>query len=452
MIRAIDSLAVRTAVVAVVGIVVVHVLSLWTYEHAMERERHVAHAVRLADQLVSLRRSLAAAAPEGREEVAHELSGGAIDAHWSREAMAVAGPHATEVAQRLAEEVRTLAPDLQPQDVLVGAGADPHLSLVAVRLPDGSWLNARLFASAPQTAGSHGSLLSTTLMAAGVLLLSLAIAGWLTRPLRAMARTVAASPPAAPLMRLPETGPKEVRELAHAFNGMQARIAGLIALRTQALAAVSHDLRTPMTRLRFRLEDVGDPALRNAMAGDIAEMEQMVDATLSYLRGEAGDEPVRPLDLVALVETIVDDARDRGLSADLSAPPRLVVAGRLVSLKRMVSNLLENALVYGGAAHVTLVEEGAEAVLAVRDEGPGIPEDQLAAVLEPFVRLEASRSRSTGGVGLGLTIARTVAEAHGGTLTLANGAGGGLVATVRLPGMRADQPQSPTDRTTRAQA
>lgn len=438
MIRALDSLAMRTAVVAVLGIVVVHVLSLWTYEHAMERQRHAAHAVRLADQLVSLRRSLAAVAPESREDVAHDLSGGAIDAHWSREAMAAAGARSTEDAQRLSDEVRTLAPELHAGDVLVSAGADPHLSLVAVRLPDGSWLNARLFASAPQAPGAHGSLLSTTLMAAGVLLLSLAIAAWLTRPLRAMARTVAALPPAAPLVRLPETGPKEVRELAHAFNGMQARIAGLVERRTQALAAVSHDLRTPMTRLRFRLEDVNDPALRRAMAEDIAEMEQMVDATLSYLRGEASEEPVRPLDLVALVETIVDDARDRGLCADLSAPPRFVAAGRLVSLKRMVSNLVENALTYGGSAQVTLTDEGAGAVLAVRDHGPGIPEDQLAAVLEPFVRLEASRSRATGGVGLGLTIARTVAEAHGGTLTLANAPDGGLIATVRLPKVQAE--------------
>jgi signal transduction histidine kinase len=188
-----------------------------------------------------------------------------------------------------------------------------------------------------------------------------------------------------------------------------------------------------MTRLRFRMEEVADPVLRAAMAADVAEMEQMVDATLSYLRGEASEEPVRPLDLVALVETLVDDARDRGRAADLAAPPHLVVAGRLVSLKRMVSNLLENAILYGGAAHVVLAEEGGEAVLTVRDEGPGIPEAQLTAVLEPFVRLESSRSRSTGGVGLGLSIARAVAAVHGGTLTLANGEGGELVAAVRLP-------------------
>ncbi|MEW6123238.1 MAG: ATP-binding protein [Pseudomonadota bacterium] len=439
MIRALDSLAARTAVVAVAGIVVVHVLSLWTYEHALERERHAVHAVRLADQLAAARRTVAAAPVEGREDVAHDLSGGTLDAHWGREPLAAPGP--SEAGARLAADLRALAPDLGPSDIIVGGGDDPHLSLVALRLPDGSWLNARLFASAPQAGGTHGSLLSTSLMAAGVLLLSLAIAAWVTRPLRSMARRVAAASPAAPLARLPETGPREVRELAHAFNGMQARIAGLIERRTVALAAVSHDLRTPMTRLRFRLEEVADPVLRDAMAADVEEMQQMVDATLSYLRGESEAEPLRPLDLVALVETIVDDARDRGLKADLSAPARLVLPGRLLGLKRAVSNLVENALAYGGAAHVTLADDGAEAVVTVRDDGPGIPEDQLGAVLEPFVRLDASRSRATGGVGLGLTIAHEVVSAHGGTLTLANDPEGGLRVTLRLP--KAGPPSPP---------
>lgn len=434
MIRALDSLALRTAVVAVLGIVVVHVLSLWTYEHALERERHAAHAMRLADQLVALRRSLAAVPPPQREELAHELSGGAIDAHWSLQAMAIAGPGAQESGARLSADVRALAPEMGPADVVVGGGADPHLSLVALRLPDGSWLNASLFLSGPPAGGAqHGSLLSTTLMAAGVLLLSLAIAAWLTRPLRAMARAVAEVPPDAPGAVLPETGPREVRELAHAFNAMQARIAQLVERRTQALAAVSHDLRTPMTRLSFRLEEVPDASLRAAMAADVAEMEQMVDATLSYLRGEARAEPVRTLDLVALVQTIVDDARDLGRRADLSAPPRLMVEGRRLGLKRAVSNLVENAVAYGGAAHVRLEDAGAEVLLRVGDEGPGIPPHQLAAVLEPFVRLDASRSRATGGVGLGLTIAHGIVTAHGGALTLANGAAGGLEATIRLP-------------------
>ncbi|QRG04781.1 two-component sensor histidine kinase [Xanthobacter dioxanivorans] len=452
MIRVLDSLAARTAVVAVLGIVVVHLASLWTYEHAIESERHAVHATRLADQLVVMKRTLALVPPAEREGVAHDLSGGALDAHWSREQITARGPGAPAASEAgraadapppqapatnaLAAELRTLAPELGASDVVVGAGADPHLAVVGLRLPDGSWLNVRLFATAPPPAGGHGSVLSTSLMAAGVLLLSLAISVWLTRPLRAMAKRVAGTAPDAPLAPLPETGPREVRELAHAFNGMQARIADLIARRTRALAAVSHDLRTPMTRLRFRLEEIPEPDLRAAMAADIGEMEQMVEATLSYLRGDAEAEPVRALDLVPLLTTLVDDARDRGLSATLEAPATLVVPGRLVALKRAISNLLDNALAYGGAARLSLSEADGWAVLTVADDGPGIPEEQLAAVLEPFVRLEASRSRATGGVGLGLTIADAAIRAHGGTLSLANRPQGGLTVTVRLPRTR----------------
>lgn len=433
MIRRFDSLATRTAVVAVVGIVAVHLASLWTYQHAMERERHVAHTARLAEQLASVKRALVLVPPAERENVAHDLSGGAIDAHWSLDPIAAPGRPLRPAEQSLMDEVHALLPELAPDDVLIGAGADPHLAVASLRLPDGSWANVRLFASPPQVDAGHGSVLSTSLMALGVLLISLAISAWLTRPLRAMAGAVARARADRPLAPLPETGPREVRELAHAFNGMQARIADLIRRRTQALAAVSHDLRTPMTRLRFHAEDVADRALRDALVADISEMEQMVEATLSYLRGESADEPARPIDLVALLDTIVNDAHDQGRDVTLDAPATLVVAGRLIALKRALTNLVQNALAYGGCARLELRQEGADAVLTIRDEGPGIPEDQLAAVMEPFVRLESSRSRATGGVGLGLTIAQAAVRSHGGTLTLANRPRGGLEVRVVLP-------------------
>lgn len=433
MIRRLDSLAARTAIVAVIGIVAVHAVSLWTYQHAMERERHAAHTARLAEQLVSVKRALALVPPAERESVAHDLSGGAIDAHWSEDAIAAPDRRQRPADQSLAKEVHALLPELAPGDVVVGAGADPHLALASLRLPDGSWVNVRLFASPPQLDGSHGSVLSTSFMALGVLLLSLAIAAWLTRPLRSMAAAVSQARPDPPFAPLKEDGPNEVRELARAFNGMQARIAELIGRRTQALAAVSHDLRTPMTRLRFRAEDVADPDLREALVSDITEMEQMVEATLSYLRGEAADEPARAIDLVPMLETIANGARDQGHDASLDAPPSLVVTGRLIALKRAVTNLVDNAIAYGGCARLSLRDEEGQAVLTVCDEGPGISDDQLGVVVEPFVRLDSSRSRATGGVGLGLTIAQTAVLNHGGTLMLANRPGGGLVVTIRLP-------------------
>lgn len=324
----------------------------------------------------------------------------------------------------------------QPVTVVEGGPGMPFQ--VAVRLSDGRFLVMPAFLPPPPS-NRFGEMLSWFLLIAiGTTVATAFAIQRLTRPLAIIEDALGKVGPEGELPWIEERGTTELRAAARTINRLSERLKAAMESRMRIVAAAAHDLRTPMTRLRFRLEDVTDPALRRAMAGDIAEMEQMVDATLSYLRGEASDEPVRPLDLVALVETIVDDARDRGLCANLSAPPRLVVAGRLVSLKRMVSNLIENALAYGGSAHVTLADEGTAAVLAVRDHGPGIPEDQLAAVIEPFVRIEASRSRATGGVGLGLTIARTVAEAHGGTLTLANAPDGGLVATVRLPKVQAE--------------
>lgn len=443
MIRPFDTLAARTAVVAVLGIVAVHLVSLWTYRQAIDRERHDAYASRLAGQVVAVKRALALVPAAERESVAHDLSGGAVDAHWSREPMAAPDPAGTAAEEGLAAQMRALMPELGAADVVVGAGSDPHLALASLRLPDGSWANVRLFASEPPAAQGHGSVLSTSLMALGVLLISLAIATWVTRPLRAMAAAVARARPDATFAPLSEQGPREVRDLAHAFNGMQARIADLIGRRTRALAAVSHDLRTPMTRLRFRLEEVGDPALREALAADVGEMEQMVEATLSYLRGGAEDEPARPMDLVAMLETIVNDARDRGLEASLEAPDSLVVSGRLLSLKRAVTNLVENALAYGGCAQVRLVREGETVVFTIADRGPGIPADQLETVLEPFVRLEGSRSRATGGVGLGLAIAEAAVRGQGGSLVLANRPEGGLEARVVLPGGGPANPPSP---------
>ena len=232
---------------------------------------------------------------------------------------------------------------------------------------------------------------------------------------------------------MPELGPREVRDLASAFNEMQARISDLVARRTQALGAVSHDLRTPLTRLKLRMEDLSDAELQHAVIADIDEMELMIEATLSYLKGEDATERIRRLDLGALLGTIVDEARDSGRQAELHAQPHVVIDGRLISLKRAFSNLISNALRFG--THVVVSAEMIDGAIRVTidDNGPGIPEDQLAAVLEPFVRLEHSRNRETGGVGLGLTIAKSNIDAHGGTLCLSNRPEGGLRATVTLP-------------------
>jgi two-component system OmpR family sensor kinase len=280
---------------------------------------------------------------------------------------------------------------------------------------------------------SNGMLLSTTVMAVGIVLLCVLIARWLTRPIVKMAAAVRELHPDSAAKPIPETGPREVRELGLAFNDMQGRIGQLIGERTRALAAVSHDLRTPLTRLKLRLEDVADPATATAMSGDIEELEQMIDATLSYLRGEKNEEEARPIDLAALLETLAGDATDQGLDVSVCGPRSLVIFGRRMGLKRAFANIIQNALKYGVRAHVSMVVVSHRAQVQIDDDGPGIPPDKLQLALEPFVRLEDSRSRETGGAGLGLAIAKANIEADGGSLLLSNRPEGGLRVTVTLP-------------------
>ncbi|HVJ03753.1 MAG TPA: ATP-binding protein, partial [Sphingomonas sp.] len=217
------------------------------------------------------------------------------------------------------------------------------------------------------------------------------------------------------------------------FNRMRARIQRLIADRTQALAAVGHDLRTPLARLRLRADNIADAELRDAVEADVAEMEAMVASLLAYLGGESGTEALVTADLAVLCATVCDDAADHGRDARYEGPEHLEVQVRPLTLKRAISNLVENALHYGTQVTVTLRAEATRVVIGVEDDGPGIPEAQLARVIEPFVRLDAARARDTIGLGLGLSIVARAVSEHGGTLTLANRPAGGLRAEIALP-------------------
>ena len=434
MIRTLDTLVARLVLVSLFGILLVHVLSIWSYERALERELGRSHEARLAERILTIKRSVVAVPEAQREDLAHELSSGPLDAHWNKTRGTAPGGPGADQWLGLAERIRAGEPDLAAADVVVGSSHDQHNALMSIRLPDGTWLNVSLFASSRSRHGGYGTLLSTSIMAGGVILLSLLIARWLTRPLRAMSSVVSSLLPDHPQSRIPETGPLEVRQLAAAFNDMRTRISDLVKRRTQALAAVSHDLRTPLTRLRLRLADIPDAGLQQAMQKDLAEMEAMIEATLSYLRGQDTGEAVRQLDLGSLLKTVVDEARDGGHDVVLDFSGTLIVVGRHLSLKRALTNLVGNAVRFSPKVVVTARRLGDTGVVEIADNGPGIPADKLEAVLEPFVRLDSSRNRESGGVGLGLSIAKTSIEADGGSLTLRNRPEGGLSAVIRLPG------------------
>jgi protein-histidine pros-kinase len=267
-------------------------------------------------------------------------------------------------------------------------------------------------------------------------------ARWLAAPLCRLADAAAALADGLTREPLPEQGPRECREATRGFNRMQASIGRQLADRDRLVAAVSHDLRTPLTRLRLRTETALAPAQRAGFCRDIAEMDTMISTTLDYLRGAADAEPISRVDPTALLVELADAQRLAGHGV----PVRGAAAGvwaQPTALKRCLANLLENALRYGGSAELVLIDGADGLLVEVRDRGPGLPEAELLRVLAPFYRVEGSRNRQHGGVGLGLAIAHDIARQHGGRLMLANRAGGGLVARLSLPRGGTIQPSPP---------
>ncbi|MFI4973308.1 MAG: ATP-binding protein [Caulobacterales bacterium] len=244
--------------------------------------------------------------------------------------------------------------------------------------------------------------------------------------------------PAAPPLDI--RGSSEVDVAVRAFNEMQQRLKRYVDYRTAMVGAIAHDLRTPLTRLRFRVEAAPED-LRGKLVADIDQMEAMVAATLAFVQ-DAGRSPVRTrLELASLVETVIDDAAETGADAAVERADRVVVDADPVALKRLVTNLVDNALKFGSRARCQVYADGAMAVLEVSDNGPGVPEAEVERAFEPFHRLENSRSRETGGIGLGLAVARAIARGHGGEVTLQNRPEGGLCARLALPlAVRARKP------------
>jgi signal transduction histidine kinase len=304
---------------------------------------------------------------------------------------------------------------------------------VAIPLPGGQWLT---FATTlPETGPGLSSqfVASLAVMAIIILVASIWAVRRVTSPLASLAAAAQrlggnlGAPP------IPETGTIEVRQASHAFNTMQTRLRGLIENRTRMLAAISHDLRTPLTLLRLRTENVADVQERDKMLATICEMDRMVAATLQAARDEAMAEQRRRTDLTALLASVVDDMADAGLPVEMEPSPPFIYECQPSALKRALTNLLDNAVKYGKLARATVRSTPQAIQIVVEDSGPGIPEDEMAKVIQPFYRVEGSRSRETGGIGLGLAIALSVVEAHGGTLTLANRPEGGLQACITLP-------------------
>jgi signal transduction histidine kinase len=316
---------------------------------------------------------------------------------------------------------------------LAEAGIAPVEMRLSIPLDEGAWLNvtSRVWRPGVQL---PPAILGTTLVSLALLMGAL----WLglrriTGPLRRLAEAADAVGADAQPVEMPRDGPREVQALAEALARMQRRLAGMMVDRTRMLAALGHDLRSPITALRLRAEMVEDAETRERMTATLDEMQEMVEATLAYARGVSPDQPPEPVELAALLAELAGELSETGPAVTVAPPVPAVLPLRRLAVRRALRNLLENAQRYGGGARVRLEAEAGAVRIVIEDDGPGLPEADLERVFDPFVRLETSRSRETGGTGLGLPIARAILRAHGGDVHLANRAAGGLRATVTLP-------------------
>jgi len=309
----------------------------------------------------------------------------------------------------------------------------PQALRVSVRLDDGRWLNAEAPLALRTPPWMRIALIQVLASVVAVLLVVAIARRGIVGPVADLARAAEMAGRGAAVEPLPERGPRELRTMTAAFNLMQERSRAFVTDRTRMLAAISHDLRTPIASLWLRAEMVEDDELRSAMVRTISDMGRMVDATLAFARDDALTQDSGPLDLAEMIRALVDDHVVLGRDVTVASPVDLLFHGRPVALRRALDNLVENAVRYGDRARITLERASDSIRILVDDDGPGIAADRIEEMFAPFARLEGSRNADTGGTGLGLAIARSAIRAHGGDVALANRAGGGLRAEVSLP-------------------
>ena len=460
-----DTLVGRTVLVILIGVVASNLVGLVLYRG----DRIAAlddRAGRVAERITTAARLLDGAPLPTRRQLLRHVRGPAFRASWATAPWTEDGPGDWRIRLFRGALVDALGDDADSRLRLAVAGGDRAIALLrpprrgrggpgaagnaaveapppwagrvealigSWRLADGSWLNFAI----PLLAFRPFWMTPVAILVLATTGVVVVVSVWAVRrasqPLSMLAGAAerlgldTGAPPVS------EAGPLEVRRAAQAFNRMQQRLGALVRDRTQMLAAISHDLRTPITRLKLRAEWIDDPEQQAKVLADLDEMEAMIAATLSFARDDPAHEPRKALDLAHLLRTICDEVIDAGGEADYSGPDRATIVGRPLALKRAFSNLIGNAVAYGTRAMVVLDGTEDSAHIFIDDDGPGIPESELETVFEPFRRLEASRSRETGGVGLGLAVVRAVVGAHGGRVTLVNRPAGGLRAEVMLP-------------------
>jgi signal transduction histidine kinase len=318
---------------------------------------------------------------------------------------------------------------------IIALDRDGDTQRIAITLPDGATISATLRADRQGPPFFGGPWMMTLLFAViSMTLLGLWAARALTAPLSAFAKAAESFSLDGTASPLPERGPEEIRSAAKALNRMRERITSLIDDRTKVLAAISHDLRTPITRMRLRSEFIEDEALRSRMLGDLDQMRAMLESVLSFLRNDGKLEPMTLVDIATTLQLVADQFADMGHTIVYDGPPHVAIMARPDDLHRAITNLVENAVRFGGEVAIHLNTSPQATVIDVEDDGPGISDLRKQIVLEPFMRGDEARNMDeSSGFGLGLSIARAIVEAHNGTLRLNDRQPHGLIVRVTLP-------------------
>jgi signal transduction histidine kinase len=426
----------RVFAILLLAVLVEYGASTFLYERASQFSVRQDEAHRLAEHLVIASKLIEEEEPGHRPEEAAELTTTRYVVGW-RQTLKKPPPLSPSL-DRLTQQIITWEPDLARRDLRVSLTSPGREGLIAgtLRLADGSWITFRT----RQPVSALDMAVSRVLLALTPAVALILIGGLLLRqtlrPMRDLARAAdRVGHGAVEVEPVPERGPGEVRDVVVAFNAMQARIHRLIGDRTQALAAVGHDFRTPLARLSLRADAIDDDRLRDSIQHDVVEMNQMVTSLLAYLSGEdeAASEGLVPTDLAVMCATLIDDVTDRGGKGRYHGPDHCELPVRRVALKRALTNLIDNAQHYGKRVDIHLADSADAVTIAVEDNGPGIPAEDRIRALEPFVRLDPARGRDTQGFGLGLAIVQRAVALHRGEFSLGEAASGGLSARIVLP-------------------
>lgn len=422
----------RILVILLLTVTVEFCTSTLLYERASEFSLREDEAHRLAEHLVITRKLIAERPDEERPTMASLLTTERYDVRWnpSRSPPAPLTPALTDMQR----QIIAWEPSLADADLRLRLKSPGRNAIVtgSMTLSDGSWISFGTREVAEGWDMALGRVMLALIPALGLLVIGSLLIRQTLKPIKMLAQA-AERYGYGDRVILPETGSGEILRVTRAFNEMQDRIHRLLSDRTRALAAVGHDLRTPIARLQLRLDMVRDSLLRDGLRKDANEMEAMIGSLLTYLGGNETSEAAVRVDVVSMATTLVDDAQDAGYNVQYQGPESLDAVIRLFDIKRAMGNLLSNALRYGKQVVLSVETQGDRLLLRVADDGPGIPEELLDDAKQPFTRLDQARERNTEGLGLGLAIVDRIVQAHAGTLMLSNGAAGGLVAEINLP-------------------